>query len=222
MAAWAMLGMRAARAWGSRSRSTSRSPVTLTRGARRRTSARSATTSRAQPDVTSAPASTLRARAASSTPARVVGAQQQDLAGVGVRRARLGEEVVAVVPLGHQTEVVDRGEGGRPGARDDLDVPAGDGEEGPVARGRAEVGGQHDVPVRAEGGGQGRVEPGQVTGVGDAQDRAPPRPSVAAAAWARPVAQSSPGATVHTARGGATSPSVVDRAHAVVSAGPAG
>ena len=66
--------------------------------------------------------------------ALALGAQQQHLAGVRVRRPGLGVQVVAVVPDRHQAEVVDRREGGGAGADDDPPRAARDGEEVAVAR----------------------------------------------------------------------------------------
>ena len=68
-----------------------------------------------------------------------LGPGQQHLAGVGVRRAGLGVEVVTVVPDRHQPEVVDGREGGRAGADHDPPGAAGDGEELAVAAGRARL-----------------------------------------------------------------------------------
>ena len=69
--------------------------------------------------------------------AGLLGAHQQDLAGMGVRRPRLVVQVVAVVPDRHQPEVADRRERGRAGADHDPDRPAGDGQERAVALRRA-------------------------------------------------------------------------------------
>ncbi len=94
---------------------------------------------------------------------------------MGVRRTRLGVEVVAVVPDRDQPEVVDGREGGGAGADDDPAPPAGDRQELAVAPGRPGSGGQDDVVTGPEHLGQGRVEPGDVTVVGNAQHAAPAR-----------------------------------------------
>ena len=65
-----------------------------------------------------------------------LGADQQRLAGVGVGRARLGVQVVAVVPDRDQPEVAHRGERGGSGADHDPAGAARDGEEVAVAAGR--------------------------------------------------------------------------------------
>ena len=92
-----------------------------------------------------------------------VGAQGEHLAGVRVRGARLGVQVVAVVPEHHQAEPGDRGEHRGPGARHHPDQAAAHGQPAPVALGRAEVRGEADV-IQA-GLGQGRVDAVQVAGV---------------------------------------------------------
>ncbi len=71
-----------------------------------------------------------------------VSPQAQHLPHVRVRRARLGVQVVAVVPAHHQAEVGDRREHRRPGADDRPDGPAAHREPPPIPLGRAEVGGQ--------------------------------------------------------------------------------
>ena len=145
------------------------------RPTRSRTVARGAWTSLAQPVRTRYSASTLRAWAASTAAQPVwLGAQEQHLAGVGVRRPRLVEEVVAVVPDRHQAEVVHRREGGGAGADDHAHGPASYGQEGGVALGRARVGAEHDVAALAQAVGQGGVEPGHVAVVGSADQRAAP------------------------------------------------
>ena len=74
--------------------------------------------------------------------ALTLGAQQQRLAGVRVRRPRLGVQVVTVVPDHHQTQVVHGREGRRTGADHDPASTAGDGQEVAVAPGRARLRGQ--------------------------------------------------------------------------------
>jgi hypothetical protein len=104
-----------------------------------------------------------------------LGAQQQGLAGVRVRRARLGVQVVPVIPDGHQAQVVDRGEAGGAGADDDLPGPPADRQEVAVAPGRADVGGERDVVAGAEHPGEGPVDPVDVLAVRHADQAAPPR-----------------------------------------------
>ena len=105
----------------------------------------------------------------------LVRAGEQDLTGVGVRRARLGVQVVAVVPQRHQPEVVHRGERRRTRPDHRPDRPAGDRQEGAVAGGRAGVRGQHHVPTGAEPCRHGRVEACHVAVVGHAEQHAPAR-----------------------------------------------
>ena len=105
----------------------------------------------------------------------LLGAHEQHLAGMGVRRPRLVVEVVAVVPDRHQAEVVHRRERGGAGADDDAHRPAADREERAVALGRARVGREHDVAALAEPRGERGVEPVDVAVVGDADQRARPR-----------------------------------------------
>ena len=112
--------------------------MTVTRS---RSTSRGAAISWAQPELTSCWASTERAKPPTrSRGLLLLGAQQQHLAGVGVGRARLGVEVVAVVPDRDQAEVVDRREGGRAGAEHDPAAAARDSEEVAVAGGGAGVG----------------------------------------------------------------------------------
>ncbi len=102
-----------------------------------------------------------------------VGAQGQHLAGVRVRRARLGVQVVAVVPEHHQAEPGDRGEHRGPGARDHADLAPAHRQPAPVPLGRAEVRGEADV---VQGGlGQGGVHAVQVAGVRHDDDHAAAR-----------------------------------------------
>ncbi len=107
--------------------------------------------------------------------AGLLGAQEEDLAGVGVRRPRLVEQVVAVVPHRHQAQVADRREGRRPGADHDAHRAAAQRQERPVALGRAGVGRQHDVASLPHPPGQGAVEPVEVAVVGHADQRPAPR-----------------------------------------------
>ncbi len=100
--------------------------------------------------------------------AGLLGAHQQDLAGMGVRRPRLVVQVVAVVPDRHQAEVADGRERGRAGADHDPDRSARDGQERAVALRRARVGLEHDVSALAEPRRQRSVEPVEVAVVGDA------------------------------------------------------
>ena len=90
-----------------------------------------------------------------------------------VRRSGLGVQVVPVVPDRDQAEVGDRGEGGGPGAGDDPYRAAADGQPAPVALGRPEVGGQRDVPARAEHRAERGVQAVEVGPVRDDEERAP-------------------------------------------------
>jgi hypothetical protein len=99
----------------------------------------------------------------------VGGAQQQDVAGVGVRRPRLGVQVVAVVPDRDEAQVGHRCE--RRPATPDHDPPGAprDGQEVAVARGRTRARGQHHVVALAEEREQRGVEARGVLAVGHAQ-----------------------------------------------------
>ena len=100
-------------------------------------------------------------------------AQEQDLSGVGVGRTRLGVQIVAVVPDHHQAEVVDRREGGSPGADDDSASAAGHREELPVATCRTHLRSQRDVLTLPQHRKQCSVHPGDVLAVRDADQHAP-------------------------------------------------
>ncbi len=104
------------------------------------------------------------------------GPQHQHVPGVRVRRARLVQQVVAVVEDGDQTEVGDRGEHRAPGAGHHPDVAAQRGQEAPVPLRRSQLGGQRDEAAGRRGGGQRRFEPAQVTRVRHDEQRAPARP----------------------------------------------
>ncbi len=103
--------------------------------------------------------------------ALLVGPLQQHLAGVQVGRVRLGVQVVTVVPDRDQAQVLHGGERRGAGPDHDLHRTAGDGEEGAVALGRAEVRGQRDVMALPQRGPQRRVDAGDVAVVGHAQQR---------------------------------------------------
>ena len=143
--------------------------------ARRRSTSRGTASSCAQPVATSC--SRLRGAGHATEERRrplLLGADEEHLAGVRVGRAGLGVEVVAVVPQHHEPEVVHGREGGGAGADDDPSRSAGHGQEVAVARRRAAVGGQADVVPLPQPVSQGGVDPGDVTPVRDADERAPP------------------------------------------------
>ncbi len=108
------------------------------------------------------------------TRAFVVRSQQQHLPCMRVGGARLGVQVVAVVPDRDQTKVVHRRERRRPAADDDADNAARDGQEAPVTSGRPEVGRQDHVVALPQEGGQRGVDPADVTGVRQAEHAAAP------------------------------------------------
>ena len=97
--------------------------------------------------------------------ALALGTQQQGLAGVRVRRPRLGVQVVAVVPDHHQAEACDRRERCGAGADHDPPATARDGEEVAVALRGTGVSGEHDVLVGTEHRGQRGVDPRDVLAV---------------------------------------------------------
>ena len=138
-------GMRVPRANGSRASSASLAPATRT-VTRSRSRSRGTPSSCAQPERSRWSASTERAKPPSSGGgALALGAEQQGLAGVRVRRPRLGVEVVAVVPDHDQAQVVHRRERGRAGADHHPARAPRDRQEVAVAAGRAGLGGQRDV-----------------------------------------------------------------------------
>ena len=107
-----------------------------------------------------------------SAPARLLmGTQQQHLEGMRVRRSRLGEAVVAVVPDRHQAEVANGREGRRSGAEHDLHdaarQPRGRRGSGRPGRGRRSARRSASGPTSV---GQRRLDPRDVVGVGDADD----------------------------------------------------
>ena len=77
---------------------------------------------------------------------------------------------------------------------------AADRQEPPVTLGWAEVGGQRHVPPGAQRRGQCGVQPFQVAGIRNDQQRAGPAAQRTAAASANRAGQSSPGTACHTAR----------------------
>ena len=101
------------------------------------------------------------------------GTSREHLADVGVGRAGLLVQVVAVVPPGEQPEVADRREASGAGAHDHLHVPAQHLEPGGVARLRSLVGREPDVPAGPEDLGEGGVDPRDVAVVGHDDDRSP-------------------------------------------------
>ena len=149
--------------------------VTSTVGQRRRRVTGSATRSEHQPLSTSAWLSAVRAWPPMSTRGPFAGRPgEQDLARVRVRRARLGEEVVAVVEHRDQSEVGHRRERGTAGAQHDLHRAARHRQERPVPLGRLLRPGEDDVPALPQHRRERLVPPGDVAHVGHAHDAAPP------------------------------------------------
>ena len=170
------------------------SPVGATAGARApHASSRSAAISCAQPVSTSSCASAVRANAADQRRrAGQLGPGEQHLAGVRVGRARLGVQVVAVVPDRDQPEVGDRREHRRPGADDHRHLAAagGAGTAGTARPARARRCSATCRPGPSTRG-QRRVEPVEVAGVGHHDHRAAPAvrrvAATASASRRRPV-----------------------------------
>ena len=92
-----------------------------------------------------------RRRAQQRGGAGLLGAHPEHVAGVRVRSARLVVQVVAVVPADDEAEVGDGRERRGPGADHDPRAAAQHREEGGVARGRTEVGGEPDRGGRSRG-----------------------------------------------------------------------
>ncbi len=106
--------------------------------------------------------------------AGLVGAGDQDVARVRVRRARLGVQVVAVVPDHEQARVRHRRERGRARADDDARPAAADGQPPPVPLRRPQVRGQRDDGIAAHPCRAGRRQRVDVPLVGhDEQGAAP-------------------------------------------------
>ncbi len=104
----------------------------------------------------------------------LTGAQHGDIPDVGVGRARLGVQVVPVVPHEDQAEVRDRCEHRRPGTHDNPGTSTADGEKAPVPFGRAGIGAQRDETARAERALQRGGDPVDVAVVGH-DDQGPAR-----------------------------------------------
>ena len=101
--------------------------------------------------------------------ARSCGTHGQHVTGVPVRRVRISEGIVTVVPEHHEAQVSHGREHSGSGPDHDGDVPATDLQERLVARRRTQVCGEDPVPVGAvatQAQSQGRIEPGDVTGIG--------------------------------------------------------
>ena len=99
------------------------------------------------------------------------GAQDQHVAGVRVRCALLGQQVVAVVPQPYQAQVGDGGVGRRAVADHHLDLPSPRRQEGTVTGGGTRLGhqdGERSLPQRR---GTGGCQPLQVPLVGHHQHR---------------------------------------------------
>ena len=129
-----------------------------------------------------------------------VRAQREHLPGVRVRRAALGQQVVAVVPEHDQAEVVNGGEHGGAGARRDPHRAAQHRQPAPVPFGRAEIGGQADVlagPSRAASAASTRAR--SLTS-GTTMTTPRPAEAVAAAATAISSGHSGPGSADQAAR----------------------
>ena len=112
-----------------------------------------------------------RIRAEQERGAGEVAAQREHLPGMRVGRARLGVQVVAVIPDHHEAKVVHRREGRGPRSDDHAHLPARDGQPSAVPLGRAEVGGQRDELVFADNLSERGGDQVGVAGVGDNDDR---------------------------------------------------
>ena len=105
--------------------------------------------------------------------AGLLGAHEQNLAGMGVRRARLVVQVVTVVPDRHQSEVLHRREHGGAGADHDAHRPAADRQKRAVALrpGRCLPPAPRGDPPQPFG--ERSVETSHVAVVGNADEGAP-------------------------------------------------
>jgi hypothetical protein len=77
--------------------------------------------------------------------------EHSDVARMRVRRTRLGQRVVAVVPDDKEAQLAHRCEHCGPGSDDDPHGSPADGEETPIALRRSDVGVQDDVMCDADG-----------------------------------------------------------------------
>ena len=100
--------------------------------------------------------------------------QREHLPGVRVGGARLGVQVVAVVPDHDEAEPCHGGEHRGPGASHHADLAAGHGQPPAVPLGWPEARRQADVPPGAEHPGQPGVDQAQVPCVRDHDERAAP------------------------------------------------
>jgi hypothetical protein len=89
--------------------------------------------------------------------------------------ARLGEEVISVVPHRDQPESAHRSERGRTGPNHNRRLSSEHRKKGAVARGGTKIGGQDDVGTGAEKCGQSSAHSCYVSSVGQAHDAAAPR-----------------------------------------------
>ena len=101
-------------------------------------------------------------------------AGQSHVAGVRVGRARLGQQVVPVVPTHQQTGVRQRREGGGAGAHHHPRAAQQHAQEGPVAPRRAVVGQELHHGLVGQRRGQGLAHPPHLTGRRDDDQHAAP------------------------------------------------
>ena len=106
--------------------------------------------------------------------AGAVRAQREHLAGVRVGGARLGVQVIAVIPEHHESEVTHRREHRRTSPRHHPLRAAPDGQPASVPFGGSEVRGQRDMPAGTELRGERLVQQGEVARIGNHGQGAPP------------------------------------------------
>jgi hypothetical protein len=102
----------------------------------------------------------------------LVSPKGQHLAGVPVRRVRLVEGVVAVIPEDEQCGINDRGESRRASAEDDPHATGRSPEEVGVAPLWTQLSRQRDEGIRPDSFTQGRIESGDIPSIGRNDDHA--------------------------------------------------
>lgn len=124
---------------------------------------------------------------------------------MGVRRARFGEAVVAVVEDHDEPQAVDRGESGTPGADDDIGRSPQHPQPPAIAGRRTETGRQGDHPV-SQCGTTGRLDPVEIALVGDDHDHPVAAPDGVRGQFGDPGRPVLPGSACQAARPGPPAP----------------
>ena len=105
----------------------------------------------------------------------VVAPQPQNVAHMRIGSPRLGEQIVAIAPPGHQAQITYRRERGRARAHHAAHVPPQHLQPGRVPGLRPLISGQPHVLVVAQHAGEGRVDPLDVAAIRHHDDHPTPR-----------------------------------------------